>query len=98
MEMLKHVVMFKFKKETQEIQKVNVGNALRELPSLIAEIRGFEVGNDVLHSERSYDMVLISLFENLDSMQRYQVHPAHQEVVEKLKKVCDSILVVDFKE
>ena len=94
--MLKHVVMFKFKKETIEIQKVNVAKALKELPGLIPEIRGFEVGNDVLHSERSYDMVLISVFENLDSMQRYQVHPAHQEVVVTLKKICDSILAVDF--
>jgi heme-degrading monooxygenase HmoA len=94
--MLKHVVMFRFKNETEEIQKVNVAKALKDLPGLISEIRGFEVGNDVLHSERSYDMVLISVFENLEAMQRYQVHPAHQEVALKLKKMCDSIFAVDF--
>ena len=39
------------------------------------------------------DFALVSEFENLETMQRYQVHPAHQKVVAKIKEVCDSILV-----
>ena len=95
--MLKHVVIFKFKKDAPEPDKADVEKALRGLPGSISEIKGFEVGRDILHSERSYDMALVSAFEDLDAMKRYQVHSAHQAVVEKLKKITDSIVVVDFE-
>ncbi len=95
--MLKHVVFFKFKKDTAEASIAEVLEGLRGLPGIISEIKGFEFGRDVVRSERSYDMALVSVFDSLDSMKRYQVHPAHQAVVEKLKKICDSILAVDFE-
>ncbi|MHC1726461.1 MAG: Dabb family protein [Syntrophobacteraceae bacterium] len=95
--MLKHVVFFKFKKDTAEAAIADVVEGMRGLPVAISEIKGFEFGMDVVRSERSYDMALVSAFDSLDSMKRYQVHPAHQAVVEKLKKICDSILAVDFE-
>jgi hypothetical protein len=95
--MLKHIVIFKFKKDAEDSSKETVQKALKDLPGQISEIRKFELGRDVVHSERSYDMALVSEFENLDAMKRYQVHPAHMAVVEKLKKICDSILAVDFE-
>ena len=95
--MLRHVVMFKFKKGTEENQIADVEKSLKELPGIISEIKEFELGRDLVHSERSYDVGLVSKFDNLESMKRYQVHPAHQAVVEKLKKICDSILTVDFE-
>jgi hypothetical protein len=97
MVMLRHVVIFKFKKEAAETDKAEVEKDLRALPGIISEIKGFELGRDIVHSERSYDLGLVSAFENLDAMQKYQVHPAHQAVVVKLKKICASLLAVDFE-
>jgi len=57
----------------------------------------FQFGRDVLRSERSYDFALVSEFENLEAMQRYQIHPAHQKVVAKIKELCESLVVVDFQ-
>jgi hypothetical protein len=31
-------------------------------------------------------------------MQRYQVHPAHQDVVTLVKALCASVVAVDFNE
>ena len=95
--MLKHLVFFKFKHGTEGPAIAEVENGLGGLPSVIPEIREFMFGRDVVGSERSYDMALVSAFDDLGSMKRYQVHPAHQAVVEKLKKICDSILAVDFE-
>jgi hypothetical protein len=95
--MLKHVVMFKFKRSAPESAVAEVEKALRELPGIIGEIMEFELGRDLLHSERSYDFALVSGFENLEKMQEYQVHPAHQKIVVKLKELCESILSVDFE-
>lgn len=95
--MLKHVVMLKFKNSASESAITEVEKELGGLPAIIPEIMEFEFGRDVLRSERSYDFALVSEFENLEKMERYRVHPAHQKVVVKLKEICDSILNVDFE-
>ncbi len=96
--MITHVVFFKFKPETTEsdIQKLTEG--FRGLPQTIEEIREFRFGTDVIRSERSYDYGLVSSFDDLDAMQRYQVHPEHQKVVAHVKTISASVLAVDFEE
>jgi hypothetical protein len=51
-----------------------------------------------MRSERSYDLALVSAFADLDAMQRYQVHPAHQDVVALVKTLCAGVVAVDFNE
>ncbi len=96
--MITHVVFFKFKPETTEsdIQKLTEG--FRGLPGAIEEIREFRFGADVIRSERSYDYGLVSSFDDLDAMQRYQVHPQHQKVVAHVKAISASVVAVDFEE
>jgi quinol monooxygenase YgiN len=96
--MLTHVVLFKFKPETTAEQAIQLEAGLKELPQLIGEIREFRVGRDVIGSERSYDLGLISAFDDLAAMQRYQVHPAHQDVVTLVKTLCAGVVAVDFNE
>ncbi|MGA2227884.1 MAG: Dabb family protein [Syntrophobacteraceae bacterium] len=95
--MLKHVVFLKFKKGAPESAIAEIEKGLGELPDIIPEIMEFLFGRDVLRSERSYDFALVSEFENIEAMQRYQVHPAHQKVVAKIKELCESLVVVDFQ-
>ena len=95
--MLKHVVFLKFKKGAPESAIAEIEEGLGELPDIIPEIMEFLFGRDVLRSERSYDFALVSEFENIEAMQRYQVHPAHQKVVAKIKELCESLVVVDFQ-
>lgn len=96
--MLTHIVLFKFKPEITPEQADRVEAGLKGLPALIGEIREFRVGRDVIGSERSYDLGLVSAFDDLAAMQRYQVHPAHQEVVALVKAACASVVAVDFHE
>lgn len=96
--MLTHVVSFKFKPETTAEQAAQLEAGLRGLPAVISEIREFRVGRDVVRSERSYDLALVSGFDDLAAMQRYQVHPAHQEVVALVKALCAGVVAVDFNE
>lgn len=95
--MLKHVVFFKFRPEVGETEIADLENSLRALPAVIPEIRKFIVGRDVVRSERSYDLALISAFEDLAAMGRYQVHPDHQAVIAKVKALCAGVVAVDFE-
>ncbi len=94
--MLKHVVFFKFKKDAPDSAIAEVEKELGGLPSAIPEIREFVFGRDVIHSERSYDLALVSSFDGMDELNRYQVHPAHKAVVVKIRAIAESILAVDF--
>jgi hypothetical protein len=94
--MLKHVVFMKFKEGVEEAEVLDLERGLGSLPAKIPEIKGYEFGRDVLHTERSYDFALVSTFDDLEAMKRYQVHPDHAAVVEKVRKLSHSILAVDF--
>lgn len=94
--MLKHVVLFKFKPETDAAQIERLAVGLGALPDTIPEIREFVFGPDVLRTERSYDFGLVSLFDDLEALQRYQVHPDHQLVVAHVKQICAAVVAVDF--
>ena len=95
--MLNHVVMFRFKKSASESAIADVVEGLRRLPGIIAEIKEFQVGRDLSHLARSYDLALIAGFENLESLGSYDAHPAHRAVVEKIKELSESIVSVDFE-
>lgn len=96
--MLTHVVLFKFKPGATAAQIAQLEAGLKGLPTVISEIREFRVGRDVVRSERSYDLGLVSAFDDLAAMQRYQVHPAHQQVVALVKELCAGVVAVDFNE
>ena len=94
--MLKHIVFMKFKTTvtTSDVEELKTG--LGSLPAVIPEIKEFVFGQDILHTERSWDFALISAFENGDTMKRYQVNPDHQVILQKVRAICDSLAVVDF--
>ena len=94
--MLRHVVFFRFKDGVGEEEIVDLEKSLAELPPVIPEILSYEFGRDVVRSERSYDLALVSTFKDLDAMQRYQKHPNHQVVLKKVNDLCESVLAVDF--
>jgi len=95
--MIQHVVFFKFKPGTDAAQIDAIADGLAGLPERIEEIRGFVFGRDVIRSERSYDFALVSTFDDLAALDRYQVHPEHQKVVALVKEAAESVVAVDFE-
>jgi len=94
--MLNHVVLIKFKKDTHEKDIQDLETLLEELPNKIIEIHNYEFGRDIIHSGHSCDFALISLFANIESLQRYQAHPDHQTVLKKINSISESVFCVDF--
>jgi hypothetical protein len=95
--MIQHVVVAKFKSETSQEERAEIVVALRALPGKIAGIRRYEVGLDVLHTERSYDFALVSAFDDLEALKRYQVHPDHVPVAQRLRAASQSLIAVDYE-
>jgi hypothetical protein len=95
--MLKHVVFIKFKEGITDTEIATLEKALGGLPAKIPEIKGFQFGRDIVRSERSYDFSLVSDFDNLEAMKRYQLHPDHVPVIAMVRSVSANILAVDFE-
>ena len=99
--MLKHIVFWRFldeacgktKQENMDLIKEGLLSLMGKVPSL----RSAEVGQDVLHSDASYDMGLICTFDDIDGMLAYRDHPEHVKVASYIAKVKSDRVVIDFE-
>ncbi|MFD2117321.1 Dabb family protein [Paenibacillus yanchengensis] len=94
--MLTHIVLFKLK-DNSAAKVEETAQVLRNMEGKIEELKYIEVGIDVLHSERSYDIALITKFDSMADMDKYQVHPVHQEVIKHMQQVRESSISVDYE-
>ncbi len=95
--MITHIVFFKLGEPSAE-KIAETRNMLLSMSGRIPGIRHFEVGVDVIRSERSYDLALVTRFDSLADLKAYQEHPLHAgEVVPHVKSVCSSIIAVDYE-
>ena len=92
--MIKHIVMFKLLDKTN-IEKVV--NALKSLEGNIDVLRSVEIGVNFTESERSYDIVLTTEFNDRKGLNIYGPHPKHLPVVETIRSLCSSSVVVDYE-
>ncbi|MEC0249143.1 Dabb family protein [Paenibacillus chitinolyticus] len=95
--MITHVVFFKLKDRSPE--SVEQARAkLQNMEGKISELLHIEVGADVIHSERSYDLALITKFNSLEDLKAYNVHPVHQDVLAYMVEAKDGVApCVDFE-
>ena len=94
--MIVHIVMFAFKEENKAENLQKTKEMLESLVEKIPTLLSMEVGLDFMHSERSFDLVLTSTFEDKEGLSAYATHPAHLEVVSFIKEVTEAAKVVDY--
>lgn len=92
--MFTHIVLFKLKSKEDAVK---VKEKLLAMEGKIPQLRLLEVGIDVIHSQRSYDVALYTKFDSRESMEEYQVHPVHVEVAEYIADVRESAVAVDYE-
>ena len=97
-DLLRHVVLLKFKNgsTTAEIKKVE--DAFRALPSKIEVIRGFEWGtnNSPENLNQEFTHCFFVSFNSEKDREVYLPHSAHKAFVEVLTPHMDKVLVIDY--
>ena len=94
--MIRHIVMFKIKDE----YKSEIPQLVKDFYGMKGRIEGMldlEAGQDVLHSERSYDLALITVFDSMDSFKAYQTHPVHMPVRKRMHEVRSASVACDYE-
>lgn len=94
--MFTHIVFFKLKEATQD----NVDKAKSLLLSMegnIPELKGLEVGIDVIKSDRSFDIALVTRFHSKEDYEIYAVCDYHVNyVIANIKDLLDFSKTVDY--
>lgn len=94
--MITHIVFFKLKDRSP----ANINRTYEVLAGMegrIPQVLSMEVGKDVLHSERSFDLALTVKLQSLQDLEAYQVHPVHKEVIDFIATVKDVTVAVDYE-
>jgi len=88
--------MFKLTEKTPKNMEHAV-NSLKSLEGNIETLKAIEVGSDFSESERSYDIVLTTHFDNVEGLNIYAKHEYHLPVVKIMRSLCKSSVVVDYE-
>ena len=95
--MIKHIVMWKFKDEVDESDKLEMKRQLEALKGVAPSLIDIEIGMDMVGKEASKDMVLYSEFNSMEDLAAYAGHPEHLKVVEFVKPLVCERAVVDYE-
>lgn len=98
--MVHHIVMFRcaesVMKEDAESVVAEVKYQLELLPALIPEIIKFEVRLCIPFDSYAANILLISEFDDAESLLAYQQHPAHLAFVAWNRNKCPKISAADY--
>ena len=94
--MIKHIVMWKLNDENKAANAQLIKEKLEALAGVIPGLLEIEVGLDFNKSEAAFDVVLYSVLESKAALEAYQIHPAHQAVVQIVKAAAYQRVVVDY--
>ena len=95
----RHVVMFKFKKESKKSDIEKVEKAFIGLKDKIDTIIDFEWGTNVSPEkhDKGFTHVFLVTFKDRAGLDVYLPHPAHKEFVSVLLPHLDEVKVLDYE-
>ena len=94
--MIRHIVLFRIKDEFKD----EIPQLVKNFEGMAGRIEGMlelQAGADILHSERSYDLALITVFQDRAAFDAYQTHPVHLPVKKRMHEVRSASVACDFE-
>ncbi len=91
--MLTHVVLMRF---TDPADAAKSARLLEGLVGKVQAIRNLDVHLDELHTEVSWDLVLVTTHDDAEGLRAYQSDPVHLELAAWLRPRLAARAVVDY--
>jgi hypothetical protein len=95
--MLQHYILIKFKKGTNGEHIGEFSRRMLALRTIISSIEHLEIGHDILHDARSWDLILIMRFASTEALRSYQQHPEHLKLMAFNQPSVADVASVDFE-
>lgn len=96
---LRHVVLLKFKPEATAEKIREIETEFAKLPQAIDQITDFEWGTDVSTEGlgQGFTHCFLVTFDSEEGRDAYLPHPAHEQFVQLLRPHLEEALVIDYK-
>ena len=95
--MLQHYVLIRYAKNVGNEHIEEFCRRMLALRTSIAGIESMEIGRDILHDARSWELILIMRFASVGALRSYQQHPEHQKVMAFNQPFVADVASVDFE-
>lgn len=92
--MLTHVVMMNLQDPAAD--GARIAELLNALRGKVPTLRSMSAGTDVIRADRSWDLALVSTFDDVDGLEAYRTHPEHVAVLTQIQAAATQIAAVDF--
>ena len=96
--MLQHYILIKFIEDTNDEHIGEFCRRMLALRTAISSIEHLEIGRDILHDARSWDLILILRFVSTEALRSYQQHPEHLRLMEFNQPFVTDVASVDFEQ
>ena len=96
--MLQHYILIRFKQGARDGHIEEFCRKMLALRTTISSIEHLEIGRDILHDARSWDLILIMRFASVEALRGYQQHPEHLGVMAFNQPAVAEVASVDFEE
>ncbi len=96
---IRHVVTWKLASDDAQERRTQADEVARRLNALegvVPELLSITAGANMAYPDANWDVTLVADFASIDDLERYQVHPAHEEVVSYVRSVVAARVAVDF--
>lgn len=95
---IRHIVMWTLAAEdaaTKATHAAQIAERLGALVPVIDDIGALTVSTNVAYPEQNSDVVLVAEYADLDALDRYQKHPAHQEAAAFVRSLVSGRASID---
>ncbi|MFT4136872.1 Dabb family protein [Microbacterium sp.] len=97
---IRHVVLWKLAADdaqTRDAQAAELVRRLHALVGVVPSIRALSAGVNAAYPDGNSDVALVVDVDDLQGLEDYQVHPAHQELVGFVRSIVSGRMAVDFE-
>jgi hypothetical protein len=97
--MIRHIVLFKFKDgvswDDPRVQEAE--RTAAKVGGEVPELNEWSIGRNVSTRAIAYDFAVIGLMDDEDALERYLLHPFHQEAIRLWREISEWV-IVDLEE
>ncbi len=82
--MIRHVVMFRFRDDTDPAQRQAVQDAIATMPEATGVTEAYDIGFDLGLAEGNFDFAVVGDFADQAAYLAYRDHPEHRRIVSEI--------------
>lgn len=92
--MIRHYVLFKFRSGVSwdDARAQQAEQTAAKVGGEVPELREWKTGRNISTRPVAYDFIVVGLLDDMDAVERYLVHPFHQEAIRAWREISDWVI------